>query len=53
MPYRSKAQRGWLHVHEPEIAKKWDKKYGGKIVPKKKVVRKVRKTNGKKKGTAR
>jgi len=31
MPYKSKAQRGWMHIHEPEIAKRWDKKYGGKI----------------------
>ena len=33
MPYRSKNQRSWMHIHEPEIAKKWDKKYGGKIQP--------------------
>lgn len=25
MPYESTAQRGYLHVHEPELAKKWDK----------------------------
>jgi len=25
-----------MHIHHPEIAKRWDKKYGGKIVPKKK-----------------
>ena len=31
MPYKSKKQRAWMHIHEPEIAKKWDKKYGGKI----------------------
>lgn len=35
MPYKSKKQRGYLHVHEPKLAAKWDKKYGGKIVPKK------------------
>lgn len=31
MPYKSKKQRSWMHVNKPEIAKKWDKKYGGKI----------------------
>ena len=36
MPYRSAKQRAYLHIHEPALAAKWDKKYGGKIVPKKK-----------------
>jgi len=36
MPYKSKAQRAYLHIHEPKLAKKWDKKYGGKIVKKRK-----------------
>jgi hypothetical protein len=36
MPYRSKRQRAYLHIHEPKIAKKWDKETGGKIVKKKK-----------------
>jgi hypothetical protein len=36
MPYKSKRQRSWLHIHHPGIAKKWDKKYGGKIKPGKK-----------------
>lgn len=31
MPYRSKKQRAYLHIHHPKLAKKWDKKYGGKI----------------------
>ena len=31
MPYKSAKQRAYLHIHHPEIAKKWDKKYGGKI----------------------
>jgi len=34
MPYRSKKQRAYLHIHEPALAKKWDAKYGGKIVKK-------------------
>ena len=25
MPYKSKAQRGWMHANKPEMAKKWDK----------------------------
>jgi hypothetical protein len=36
MPYRSEAQRGYMHVHHPAIAARWDRKYGGKIVPSKK-----------------
>jgi hypothetical protein len=36
MPYKSKAQRGYMHVHHPKVAAKWDKKYGGKIVKKRK-----------------
>ena len=41
MPYRSAAQRGYMHVHHPEIAKRWDKEYGGKIVPKKSKMREL------------
>jgi hypothetical protein len=40
MPYRSKRQRAWMHVNKPALAKRWDRKYGGKIVRKK--VRKKR-----------
>jgi hypothetical protein len=36
MPYRSKRQRAFMHARHPEIAARWDKKYGGKIQPKKK-----------------
>ncbi len=36
MPYKSKKQRSWLHINKPEIAKKWDRKYGTKIKGKKK-----------------
>lgn len=36
MPYKSAKQRAYLHIHEPELAKKWDKKYGGKVVSTKK-----------------
>jgi hypothetical protein len=31
MPFKSKKQRAYLFIHEPEIAKKWAKKYGTKI----------------------
>lgn len=36
MPYKSKKQRAWMHINLPELAKKWDEHYGGKIKPKKK-----------------
>ena len=35
MPYRSKAQRAYMHIHHPKLAAKWDRKYGGKIAKKK------------------
>ena len=31
MPYKSAKQRAFMHAAHPAIAKKWDKKYGGKI----------------------
>jgi hypothetical protein len=31
MPYKSVAQRKYLHAKEPALAAKWDKKYGGKV----------------------
>lgn len=31
MPYKSKKQRAYLHVKHPRLAKKWDRKYGGRI----------------------
>jgi hypothetical protein len=36
MPYASEAQRGYMHVHHPDIAARWDAKYGGKIRGRKK-----------------
>jgi hypothetical protein len=36
MPFRSKAQKGYLAIHEPKIFERWIHKYGGKIVPSKK-----------------
>lgn len=40
VPYRSKRQRAWMHIHEPAIAARWDREYGGKVVPKKKANKK-------------
>jgi hypothetical protein len=34
MPYKSAKQRGYLHVHEPALAARWDRKYGGKLAGK-------------------
>ena len=36
MPFRSEKQRKYLFANEPAVAKKWSKKYGSKIVKKKK-----------------
>jgi hypothetical protein len=36
MPFRSKKQRAYLFAKHPAVAKKWAKKYGTKIVKKKK-----------------
>ena len=35
MPFRSEKQRKYLFAKKPAIAKKWTKKYGSKIKPKK------------------
>ncbi len=49
MPYKSKAQAGYFHTHEKELAgqgvdvKEWDKASAGKKLPKK-----VAKKKGKK-----
>ena len=42
MPYKSEKQRRYMHARHPEIAAKWDKKYGGTITPKKKSTKKKR-----------
>ena len=31
-PYKSTLQRKFMHARHPEIAKRWDKEYGGEIV---------------------
>jgi hypothetical protein len=35
MPYRSAKQRRYMHAKHPKIAKRWDRKYGGKVRRKK------------------
>ncbi|HEY6021258.1 MAG TPA: hypothetical protein VIY48_15550 [Candidatus Paceibacterota bacterium] len=35
MPYKSDAQRKFMHAKHPDIAKRWDKETGGKVVKKK------------------
>lgn len=30
MPYKSAKQRRFMHAKHPAIAKRWDKKYGGR-----------------------
>lgn len=37
MPYSSTKQRAYLHAKKPKLAKKWDKKYSGKVKKKKDV----------------
>lgn len=32
MPYKSSKQRAYMHIHHPDVAAKWDKKYGGRVV---------------------
>lgn len=34
-PFKSKAQRKYMWAKHPEVAKKWVKKYGSKVRPKK------------------
>ena len=43
MPYRSAKHRAYMHAQEPEIAARWDKKYGGKIMAAKKKKKKAKK----------
>jgi hypothetical protein len=35
MPYKSQAQRGWMHANKPDVARRWDKDTPkGKKLPK-------------------
>jgi len=43
MPYKSAKQRAFMHIHHPEIASRWDEKYGGEVhsdSPRKKALKK-------------
>jgi hypothetical protein len=31
MPYKSQKQNAWMHIHLPEIAKRWDKEFSNPI----------------------
>lgn len=35
MPFRSEQQRRYMWARHPEVARRWTKKYGSKIQPKK------------------
>lgn len=35
LPYKSERQRKYMHAKHPEIAARWDKETGGKVVKKK------------------
>ena len=35
MPYKSDKQRKYMHAKHPDIAARWDKETGGKVVRKK------------------
>jgi hypothetical protein len=56
MPFRSEAQRRYLYSQEPEVAKKWRKKYGPqtnlpeRVAKKKKGLLNAYKEGGKKMG---
>ena len=39
-PFRSEKQRRYLWMKEPAVAKRWTKKYGSKVVKKKKDAKK-------------
>lgn len=45
MPFRSEKQRKYLWANEPEVARKWAKKYGSKIVKSKKTYKKTGKNS--------
>lgn len=42
MPFKSKKQRSWMFINMPELAKKWERKYGGKVRTTKKKSKKVK-----------
>lgn len=47
IPYKSAKQRAYLHIHEPQLAARWDKEYGGKV---KKAAKKAAPKKGRSRG---
>ena len=43
MPFRSKKQRKFMWAKHPDIARRWTKKYGSKVVKSKKKKKKKKK----------
>ncbi len=43
MPYKSKKQRAYLHIHEPALAARWDAEFPNQVVKKKKTKKKGKK----------
>ena len=46
MPFKSEKQRRYLHANEPELAKKWEGKYGSKIEKQKQTAKQMRSKTG-------
>lgn len=41
MPFQSEAQRRWMHINQPELAKRWEAlEASGEYTPRKKVIKK-------------
>lgn len=40
MPYKSDRQRRYMHAAHPEIARQWGQEHGGKVIVKKKPMKK-------------
>lgn len=49
MPYSSDKQRRYMHAKHPEIAARWDKETGGKVIKRKAAAKKAAPKKGKKK----
>lgn len=45
MPYKSKAQRAYMHIHHPGIAERWDEEHP-KSAKSKKLPEHVKRTHG-------
>lgn len=49
LPYSSDKQRRYMHAKHPEIAARWDKETGGRVVKRKAAAKKAAPKKGKKK----